>query len=187
MATASQIANYSQRIYNTALAGTPDTPKGLPPVLAAILISQAKHESGNFSSSAFVDGNNAFGYTYVPGAKWQTTTPGRIADNGQPLATYASLEDSTREVVDWIHRRQKEGKFPIDLTAITNTDQYAKLLKAAGYYGDSFENYAKGLARWFVDMGKTVVNNPLAVAAVLLFLGGMTYVLITAKRTYIIK
>ena len=147
MPTVAEKSVYEQSIYNAARAGT--TNPGLPDLLAELLVAQAKHESGNFDSRAFIQGFNAFGYSYVPGAVWQTGEPGLIADNGQPVAKYKSVADSTREIVDWIYRRVKEGKFPRDLSTITTPEQYAKLLKDAGYYGDTVSNYAGGLRRFF--------------------------------------
>lgn len=150
--------SYEQRIYDTVRAGTPTNPKGVPAPLAALLVAQAKHETGNFKSNAFVTANNAFGYSYVSGGQWQVGK-GLIADNGQPVAKYASVEDSAREIVDWIYRRVKEGKFPVNLDGITTPEQYAALLKNAGYYGDSLTNYLKGLKHWFSSLGDFAKDN----------------------------
>jgi hypothetical protein len=151
MPTAAEISSYAQRIYQTAIAGTP-THKGLPPALAALVVAQSKHETGNYSSNAFRTANNAFGYSYVPGGVWQTGA-GLTADNGKPVAKYKSVEDSTREIVDWIYRRVQQGIFPANLDSITTPEQYAGYLKSAGYYGDSLSNYLGGLKRWFADLG----------------------------------
>lgn len=124
--------------------------KGLPDLLSAFIVAQAKHETGNFTSNAFTRYNNAFGYSYT-GSKYQTGK-GLIADNGQPVAAYASVKDSTFEIADWIGRRVGEGKFPIDLNTIRTPDQYAQLLKAAGYYGDTVANYSNGLRYWFESL-----------------------------------
>lgn len=136
-------------IFNTARSGTPVNP-GLPVGLANLLVAQAAHETGNFTSRFFRDYNNAFGYSWA-GSRYQTG-PGPAADNGQPIGVYASVADSTREIVDWIYRRQKEGKFPADLSTITTPDQYAQLLKNAGYYGDTLSNYTAGLRRFFTNI-----------------------------------
>lgn len=186
MATEKQIGEYSKIIYDTAVAGTKNT-KGLPPPLALLLVAQAKHETGNFTSRAFLEGRNAFGYSFVRGGVYQLPEPGRIADNGQPLAKYASLQDSTREVVDWIGRRQREGKFPIDLSIITTAEQYARYLKAANYYGDSLDNYTRGLKRWFVELGDAIRRNPGASAGVALFVIGMLALLVWRGKVYAVK
>ena len=137
-----------------------------------LLVAQAKHETGNFTSNGFRLGNNAFGYSYVRGGAWQLPTPGRIADNGQPLAQYASVEDSTREVVDWIYRRVREGKFPSDLASITSPDKYALLLKQSGYYGDTLQNYSSGLRRFLADLVPEAVRDNPGATLLLTVLGG---------------
>ena len=186
MPTSAQIANYSKIIYDTAVAGTSYNP-GVPPPLALLMVAQAKHETGNFASNAFASGNNAFGYSYYPGSFYQEKQPGPISDNGQALARYPSLQASTREVVDWIYRRQKEGKFPVDLSVITTPEKYAALLKGANYYSDSVGNYSSGLARWFVDLGETIKKNPGTSAGVGLVIIGGLLLLIFGKRIFAVK
>lgn len=117
--------------------------RGLPPNFQKLLVAQAKHETANFSSNAFKKNNNLYGYKSVKGAKWQTGA-GITSSEGNAYAHYASIEDSVNEVIDWIKRRQKEGKFPADLRMI-NSSEYAQLLKNSGYYGDTVANYTRGL------------------------------------------
>jgi len=150
MATAAQITAFSNDVYTTAKAGTPTNPRGVPDTLAALMVAQAKHESGNFSSNLFQKYNNAFGYSYPASgpSKWMIGA-GSIADNGRPIAAYKNIQDSTREIVDWIYRRVKEGKFPANLDTIRTPEEYALLLKNAGYYGDTFANYFRGLTSFF--------------------------------------
>lgn len=134
------------RIYNQARKGTGYNP-GLPVDLANLVVAQAKHETGDFTSNAFLKHNNAFGYAYYSGSNYQTGK-GLIADNGQPVASYKTVEDSVKELIDWLNRRMREGKFP-DLAAVHTPGDYAAALKAAGYYGDTLANYARGLAAFF--------------------------------------
>lgn len=131
----------------------------MPSRLATIMIAQAQHETGNFTHRFFTVGNNAFGYSYVPGAKWQLPTPGSVADNGAKIAQYASVQNSVHELTDWIKRRQREGKFPPDLSVINTGDEYAALLKGAGYYGASEETYAAGIKRWLTQAGAYVADS----------------------------
>jgi hypothetical protein len=148
MPTQSEINDYAARIRSAALVGTPTNPKGVPLVLADLLVAQSKHETGDYTSSFFLLDNNAFGYSYVAGAYWQIGRGG-IADNGAPIAKYATIEDSTGEMVDWIYRRVNEGKFPANLADITTPERYGQLLKDAGYYQDKSTTYIDGLRRWF--------------------------------------
>lgn len=160
-----------QKIFDTARAG------GMPVTLSLLLIAQAKHETGNFTSNFFRQYNNAFGYSYVAGGRWQLPGGGSVADNGQPIAAYASVENSTNEIVDWIKRRQSQGKFPADLNTITSPDQYASLLKNAGYFGDTLANYAAGLRSFFA----TPAGN-FSIALGGLMLVGVAYYM-TKKKT----
>jgi len=169
MATQAQITAWSQRIFDAAMKGTPTNPKGLPVILSGLLVAQARHETGNFSSTHFLQSNNAFGYSYVPGGTWQTG-PGSIADNGQPVAKYRSVEDSTREIVDWIYRRVEQGIFPKDLNEIVTPEQYATLLKKAGYYQDTISNYTNGLIRFFADLPPTAGFGLLLLTAIVFYI-----------------
>lgn len=162
-------------IYQTARAGSPVNP-GLPAALSYLLVAQAKHETGNFTSNFFKRYNNAFGYTYVPGGKYQSGA-GTTADNGQPIAAYPDVKSSTYEIIDWIYRRRAEGKFPSDLSTVTTPEQYATLLKNSGYYGDTLQNYLKGLKNFFS-------NNPAAAAGAggLLLIAGALAVWLLIKK-----
>jgi len=138
--------DYAQRIFVQARAGTPNNP-GFSDALASLLVAQARHETGDFKSNFFRNNNNAFGYAYYSGSLYQTGAGG-IADNGQPIAHYATIEDSTKEIIDWIWRRYRAGQFP-EPSTIETPEQYAKALKAAKYYGDTLENYLRGLRAFF--------------------------------------
>jgi flagellum-specific peptidoglycan hydrolase FlgJ len=138
-------AEFSDRIYLQAREGSPYNP-GVPERLAVLMVKQAKHETADFSSRVFLEDNNAFGYKYYSGSPYQTDK-GRTSTEGDPYAHYATIEDSTREIIDWLYRRKREGKFP-DLATITTEEQYAQLLKASGYYGDPVAVYLEGLKRW---------------------------------------
>src|SRR5690606_15282265 len=110
--------------------------------------------------------NNPIGYSYVRGAAYQFG-PGRVADNGQPIAAYRPLENSVYELIDWLYRRRSEGKMP-DFNTIIDADQYARLLKSAGYYGDTVENYAAGLKRFFLDNPVASTGGGLLILAIVL-------------------
>lgn len=167
------------RIFNQAIKGTENNP-GLPPVLSSLLVAQSAHETGNFTSNFFKNYNNAFGYSYVPNGKYQSGA-GTVADNGKPIAAYASIEDSTKEIIDWIYRRVKEGKFPADLFTITTPDQYAQLLKGANYFGDTLQNYAAGLKRFFTAV-QSELEKPPAKIFTLIALGLLFYWILKKKK-----
>lgn len=123
---------------------------GMPDFLSLALVAQARHETGDFGSHAFIELNNLFGYSYNSKSAWQLPAPGFTADNNALLGQYATPEDSVHEMTHWILRRVADGRFPTDLSQITTLDQYAALLRNAGYYTDSLSNYLTGLKRWFV-------------------------------------
>lgn len=135
-----------ETIFNTAIS------QGMPVDLANLIVAQARHETGNFTSAVFRDCNNAFGYSAINSA---VACPGHAF-----YKAYGSVQDSTIEVCNWIKRRLAEGKFP-DLNTIKSPAEYANLLKAAGYYEDNPVNYAAGLSRWLTYFTAPVVLWPL--------------------------
>lgn len=143
-----------QKIFSTALQD------GMPELLSRFIVAQAKHETGNFTHKFFTIGNNAFGYEYVSGSKWQLDKGGTNADNGIPIAQYAIVENSVHELTDWIKRRQHEGKFPSNLANIQNSDDYAFLLRNAGYYTAPYTTYADRLAYWLNQLPALSVPTP---------------------------
>lgn len=138
-------------IFTQARRGTPYNP-GVPDALASLMVAQAKHETAGYTSNFFLNDNNAFGYSYYAGSPYQLGAGG-IADNGQPIARYSSVQNSTMEIVDWLYRRYREGRFP-DLKSITTPEQYAAALDAVDYFGEQSGNrdytvYLAGLKRYF--------------------------------------
>lgn len=156
-----------QKIYDTARAD------GMPQALSNYIVAQSKHETGNYKSPFFTKGNNAFGYSFVSGSKWQLPAGGGIADNGKPIAQYASIYNSVHELTDWIKRRQREKKFPANLNTIDSPEKYATLLKQANYYGDTLTNYTAGLIRalrTFGNLGGLTVNLGIIIIGIILIL-----------------
>lgn len=117
--------------------------EGFPPRLAQLVAAQCAHETANFTSNVFKSCNNLGGYKFVPGARWQEgaclTSP-----EGNAYAAYVSVEDSIHEQIDWIKRRRKENRFP-HYADVRTPEVYARFLKECGYFGDTVENYSRGL------------------------------------------
>lgn len=131
---------YDTAIFNQAVK------MGISPDLAKIIVAQARYESADYTSNTFRLTNNAFGYKYYPGSKWQAGQGNQSSEYGQDQSSYAkynSVQDSTGEVVDWLKRRQNDGYFQI--SNITTPQQYAQALKSADYYGESAGSYTSGL------------------------------------------
>ena len=157
------MSSYADRVYVAALRGT-DVNPGLPETLARLVVAQSKHESGNYTSNLFKSYNNAFGYSYS-GSVYQVAA-GSKADNGLPIAAYNNVEDSTKEIVDYIYRRRREGKFP-SLDQITTPEHYASLLKSVAYYGDAQSNYTAALKRFFSEYAAPTMGVAVIVAVVI--------------------
>lgn len=138
-------------------------------ILAELAVSQSKHETGNYKSKHFRESNNAFGYAYVKGARYQIGA-GSIADNKRPVAKYASVADSARELAAWVIRRKQH------FVSVSNPQQYAETLKANGYFGDTVRNYVRGLISFFKKMGYEVT---IGVVFLLLGLFGLLYLIYT--------
>jgi mannosyl-glycoprotein endo-beta-N-acetylglucosaminidase len=168
--------NYDELIFNTALAN------GMPQTLAAFITAQASHETATsvggvqtpYTSHVFVSCNNFFGYKY----RGQSLSSGAclLSPEGDYYARYDTPDKSVIEICRWINRRQNEGIFPEDLNTITTPEQYAELLKAAGYYGDTVSNYTSGLVYWLSRIS-AVVTAPATgvVLLVILALGVIAY------------
>jgi hypothetical protein len=127
--------------------------RGYSDTLANLLIAQAKHETGNFKSNAFIKFNNAFGYKRYAGSKWQIGS-GNISTEGNAYAAYDQLSDSVNEVLDWLKRRQNEGKLVI--SQLTTPEAYALALKNSGYFGASVNEYIQGLKFFLTNFTSTV-------------------------------
>lgn len=142
-----------QRIKAQAIAD------GMSATLADLILAQAKHETGNFTSAVFKANNNLFGYKFV-GQKIATRGTPAPANEGSNMfyAKYKTIEDSVKELTSWLKRRQAEGKG--NLNTITNAKQYATFLQSGSYFTDGISNYIKGLQRWFgTDAKKKPANS----------------------------
>jgi len=138
---------------------------GIPAQLANIIIAQARHETGDYTSNAYKIDNNLFGYKYIG----QTgATKGIKSSERDYYAHYRNIEASVDELCRWINRRQKEGKFPNNLASITSPAQYAQLLKNNSYYGSTLLSYTTGLIAALKRIGAVIKKNG-SVAAIFIF------------------
>jgi Mannosyl-glycoprotein endo-beta-N-acetylglucosaminidase len=129
---------------------------GIPPALAVLVTAQSGHETGGWSSHVYLTDNNAFGYGYT----------------GSSYKQYSSVEASADDLADYLARRENDGSFPA-LDTITDPDQYATLLKSAGYYTDSESNYQAGIMNYLNNalssVTQTVAQNPIPSGIVAVF------------------
>ena len=136
-----------QTIYNV-LRGD-----GVPDPLSSFVVAQAKHETNNFTSNVFKTCNNAFGYKAVYNALSCTQSP----EGGSYEFYPGGVVDSAHEIARYLFRRVNDGSFP-PLTQITTPEQYAVLLKSAGYYGAPVSEYAAGIIRWFEKYSPGIIG-----------------------------
>jgi hypothetical protein len=132
--------DYGQVIYDTAINA------GFSEILANILLSQAQHETNNFTSDVFKENNNAFGYKYV-GSKFQEKEKGILSPEGNTYGKYSSVEKSALETINWVKRNVSDYK------SIATPEEYASALKngkVGSYYSDDLKNYQQGLKNFFV-------------------------------------
>ena len=111
---------------------------GMNKLQANLILAQAKHETGNFTSDLFKKQNNAFGMG-EPHARISTD----LDINETGFAEYSSLELSVIDLILWY----KATQFRWNL--ISTPSDYARELKFHNYYEDSIANYEKGLEYFY--------------------------------------
>ena len=161
--------NYDQEIYNIAIE------EGFNPIVAKIVVAQARLESGNYGSNVFNCNNNMFGMKYVgqPLATRGTLAPSNEISSGcQPTgegcnrtgigcvdrdfyAKYKSPAYSERDVIQRLYKINRNGIGFAELNASKDTTDYATKLKMRNYYGfashttpqgqEEIRKYAAGL------------------------------------------
>lgn len=104
------------------------------------IIAQARHETGNFTSTVFKANKNLFGMK-----NGSVISPGEmigtVAPDGGTYAKYRTQFDSVADLLRWFEWK----KFPVKVSGV---EQYASELKSRGYYGDSLANYTNGLKKY---------------------------------------
>lgn len=127
-----------QQIYNAALS------KGFTPTSAKLVVAQARHETGNYTSNVYYLNNNLFGMKYVkqPLATQGSPSPKK---EGDFYAKYNSVGDSVKDLIDRNYTLTKGGITPEQLKNATDSLDFATKLKARGYYTASTSEYANGL------------------------------------------
>jgi len=147
--------NYnSRRIFDVAVMD------GMPETLTRLMVGQSKFETGDYTNKHCKLHNAFFSYMLDPRSRWQVPGGGTIADNGKPVAKYATIDDSVHELTSWIKRRQKEGRFPKNLNEIDTPEKYAALLQKCGFYQgwphltpeQNLEAYAEGIEKGSADL-----------------------------------
>lgn len=137
--------NYADKVIDISMRNN------IPLQLSKLMACQSAVETYNFTSNAFKKNNNGFGYKYYKGSEYQLGKGIKSTEN-DPYAAYASFDDSIKEVVAWIKRRQRDLKFPADLTKIQDGEGYAHLLKDCAYFGGKESDYAAGINNYLKQL-----------------------------------
>lgn len=144
-------AKYDQIIYETALA------EGFNPMAAKLIVAQARFESADYTSNVFKNNLNTSGMKYIgqPLANRGTIAPlsersarckkDNVCVNSDYYAAFKSVGDSAKDKIQRNYNITIKGVTPQQLKAAKTPEEFARLLKQRGYYGDSEANYARGL------------------------------------------
>jgi len=104
--------------------------KNLLPYIEA----QAKHETGNYTSRAYLENNNLFGMKNATKRK-------QLGKYAEPYRKYLTDRESIRDLLiyfDYV-------KFP---KSVSSAEQFAQELKNRAYYEDTVSNYTNGIKRF---------------------------------------
>jgi hypothetical protein len=101
---------------------------GYSSTFGKLMAAQANYETGGYTNTAFTKYNNIGGYKYDKNSKHQLHTVGNVSTEGDPYASYATLEDSVDETIDWFRRREKDGF--IKISEINTPKDYVNALLA---------------------------------------------------------
>ena len=105
---------------------------------ARFAMAQIKHEvGGKINDLARL--NNFSGITFV-GQKYAEDSHIKQPDGKLNYASYKTLENYVEDYLRIV------GK---SIKGATTLDDYARNLKRQNYYGDTLQNYTKGLAYWY--------------------------------------
>lgn len=108
---------------------------GVEEELSQIILAQAKHESGNFTSNIFWENNNPFGMKCP--RKRPTTCIGTNRGHG----VFNSIEDAVIDYVWWM----EFNNIPFNEK---NTRKYVQLLKNKRYFEDDINRYYKAVIKF---------------------------------------
>ena len=144
-------AKYDQIIYDVALQ------EGFNPKAAKMIVAQARFESANYSSNVFKNNLNTSGMKFIgqPLASRGTIAPlsersancrkNNVCVNRDYYAAFKSVGDSARDKIQRLYNITMRGVTPQQLKAAKTPEEFARLLKKRGYYGDKETTYANGL------------------------------------------
>lgn len=173
-------AAYDQLIYDVAIKN------GFKPSAAKLIVAQARFESADYTSNVFKNNNNTSGMKYIgqPLATRGTLAPvsersasckkNGVCSDRDHYAKFQSVADSARDKIERNYNITMKGVTPQQLKNVETPEEFARLLKQRGYYGDKESTYANGLKAkllriQIVEFVETVKKNK----NVVLLVGGL--------------
>jgi predicted CopG family antitoxin len=141
-----------QEIYNMAIA------EGFSPISAKLVVAQARLESADYGSNVFNNNNNMYGMKYVgqPLATRGTLAPynerssscqnGGICSDRDHYAKYKSPQDSAKDVITRLYKKERKGIGFEQLRNVADADEFATKLKTRNYFGFHEINTSEGKA-----------------------------------------
>lgn len=147
------LSSIDSTILSTAIS------EGVPKEKAPLIVAQARHETGNYTSRLFRTSNNLFGMKVprrrpAPHIAGPSPVNAPKSEGETPYAQYRSVQDSVKDLIMW-HKYNR-----IDWSRINSPEQYAQFLKSKGFYGDTIVNYLKGLRSGLKRIAATITENP---------------------------
>ena len=113
--------------------------RGVPADTARMIVAQAVHETGNFTSELFARGNNAFGMK-LPRRRNTLAIDRGLKVEGDPAASFNSVEDSVDDLLLWLDF----NSLPINYSTL---EDYIAAIRRKGYFTDTYIRYLTGVRR----------------------------------------
>lgn len=105
---------------------------------ARLIVAQAAHETGGFTSSVFRIYNNPFGMKH-PSIRKTTSLK---AVTALKYASYSDLQSAAQDFRYWWLARNMPERF-------VSIPEYVTTLKNKGYFEDSYDNYLRGVTSFY--------------------------------------
>ena len=162
-------AEIDQAIYDTALE------QGFNPTAAKLIAAQARFESADYTSHVFKTDNNTSGIKYI-GSRQINASRGTLSPEGDYYAHFETVQDAINDKIVRLYNIKMGGVTPEQLKNVTDSTEFATLLKKRSYYGNTpygtaqaeadINNYASGMRAKllrinvleFYTKNKTAVN-----------------------------
>jgi len=172
--------NIDQLIYNTAIQ------QGFNPTGAKLIAAQARFESADYTSNVFKKNNNTSGIKFIgqANAVRGTLAPANERTcnggcNSDYYAKFNTVQDSINDKIVRLYNIKMRGVTPEQLKNVTDSTEFANLLKQRGYYGASAAEYAAGLKSKLLKINvlEFVRNNKnsIGIGVILLLIGTYYY------------